>query len=90
MTAELIIINPVYMVQPMKVIQLGGYTTMNTITCWKYYTVSRKCSAHNYIITQILTYYSYLLFMLAYFVNAYPLYKKEPGYEARYNHARKC
>ena len=47
--------------------QLMHTLAMNTITCRKYYTVSRNCSAHNYKISQIPTYYSttestYLLF----------------------------
>ena len=62
-----------------RLVQLHVYTiipinthtlAMNTITCRKSYTVSRKCSAHNYIISQIPTYYSttkstYLLFYYA-------------------------
>ena len=63
------------LVQMMSKPVYNHHLVMNITTYRKYYTiitVSRKCSAHNYI---IYTYYSttkstYLKIMLAYFVNA--------------------
>ena len=58
------------MLQPVKVIQsalVEVYNVMNTLAC-------RKCSAHNYIISQIFLHRVYipiiLIIMLTYFVNA--------------------